>query len=521
MGNLIFQVFLKNNERCNNCTRWSFRSSDTWGLEYESSVDTAAPRTLKVGTWTPTAGVEMFDELFLHVAHGFRSKNLQLVTIHNPPWQIISVDQSENKTRYKGLVFDIIEELAKKLNFTYSVKVIRSFDPADKTNVSSTRLAFDHGYDNNEKDLPDVDTNCIPTEVIDMITNKSVAIGAFVATISEKYLHLLEFTSPISTQSYSFLVARPKELSRALLFMAPFSGDTWLCLLLALLVMVPILYYVHKSSLQLQSRKDGELVTFQNCAWFIYGAMLQQGGMHIITVDSARILVGIWWLVVLVISTTYCGNLVAFLTFPVIDTSLSTFHDLLIHKDKISWTLAGGSFLEEHIKSIGDSSYKYLYSMKSNKKRNLESIADVISGRHVLIDWKIRLEYLLWREYIQSKKCELAIGNDEIFAENLGLVMSVNNPYLLRINREIKQLHQVGLIHKWLMAYLPKEKECWKYGQIFKANNHVVNIEDMQGSFFVLLLGTFFSLVLITGEFIWFHFTTVKKSHKNIKPFAR
>lgn len=56
---------------------------------------------------------------------------------------------------------------------------------------------------------------------------------------------------------------------------------------------------------------------------------------------------------------------------------------------------------------------------------------------------------------------------------------------MFRINR----LHQVGLIEKWLKDYMPKKDRCWKVGHVTEVNNHTVNIDDMQGCFFVLFLG--------------------------------
>lgn len=56
--------------------------------------------------------------------------------------------------------------------------------------------------------------------------------------------------------------------------------------------------------------------------------------------------------------------------------------------------------------------------------------------------------------------------------------------------QRIERMRQVGLIRKWMTEYLPKRDKCWKSKQTDVAN-HTVNMDDMQGSFFVLLLGTY------------------------------
>lgn len=65
--------------------------------------------------------------------------------------------------------------------------------------------------------------------------------------------------------------------------------------------------------------------------------------------DSGRIIVGTWWLVVLVVVTTYCGNLVAFLTFPKIETPITTVNQLLNNKMGITWGIRGDTYLQDYM----------------------------------------------------------------------------------------------------------------------------------------------------------------------------
>lgn len=55
--------------------------------------------------------------------------------------------------------------------------------------------------------------------------NFQVLFGAISVTVSENYEKYVNFTYPISVQSYSMLIPRPKELSRLYLFIAPFTVD--------------------------------------------------------------------------------------------------------------------------------------------------------------------------------------------------------------------------------------------------------------------------------------------------------
>ncbi|ENN79417.1 hypothetical protein D910_01947, partial [Dendroctonus ponderosae] len=383
-----------------------------------------------------------------------------------------------------------------------------------------------------------------------MVHNKSAALGACAFTVTEENQRVINFTDPISIQAYTFLAARPRELSRALLFISPFRGDTWLCLSATIISMGPVLFYIHKLSPVYEYkgvRCKGGLATIQNCIWYMYGALLQQGGMHLPYADSARIIVGSWWLVVLVIGTTYCGNLVAYLTFPKIEVPMTTIDDVLAHKEMVSWSYAKNTLFEARlhhglislpIASLSDHSFDNLCPMafdiqgdailasvfwrcelldlddfqrmmaavsgvpmqynSVDKSFNIifkdakniwdrkAMMGEIKSGKHVYIDWKIKLQYMIKEHFIDSGECSFALGVEEFCEEQIALIVAPDTPYLHKINEEIKKLHQVGLIQKWLSDYLPKKDKCWKKKRTIEVNNHTVNLDDMQGSFFVL-----------------------------------
>lgn len=76
----------------------------------------------------------------------------------------------------------------------------------------------------------------------------------------------------------------------------------------------------------------------------------------------------------------------------------------------------------------------------------------------------------------------------------------------------------VGLIQKWMLQYLPRKDRCWNMKQT-DVTNHTVNLDDMQGSFIVLLLGFVSGFVAVCLEFLWIKYKRSKQINV-IQPFV-
>ena len=116
--------------------------------------------------------------------------------------------------KYSGLVFDIINELAKKLNFTYTVTLFKG---------QHFMWNYTTSFPSSNSEISDTSTYFIPPPIVNMVKLKKVIMGACIFTVTEQSKTSVNFTTPVNVQSHTFLVSRPKELSRALLFMSPFT----------------------------------------------------------------------------------------------------------------------------------------------------------------------------------------------------------------------------------------------------------------------------------------------------------
>lgn len=148
-----------------------------------------------------------------------------------------------------------------------------------------------------------------------------------------------------------------------------------------------------------------------------------------------------------------------------------------------------------------------------------ETVEKVRYGKHIHIDWKTNLHYIMKREFLLNDRCDFVLLAEEFLEEQIALVMPKGSPYLGLINQEIKLLHQMGFIELWLKEYLPKKDRCWTVKKNSEVENHTVNLTDMQGCFIVLLLGIGFGIFLMLMECCWFHRDKYLSS-RIFKPFT-
>ncbi|XP_043685513.1 ionotropic receptor 93a isoform X5 [Vespula pensylvanica] len=469
------------NKKCGNCLFWKISSAITWGNYFLHGRKAA--NLIESSTWNPRRGINLSDVIFPHIAYGFRGISLPIVTFHNPPWQIVNV-MKNGEVSYGGLVFDVLKYLSKKLNFTYAV-----FVPKIMNNTKALRGS---------------------TRALKVGERPHGTLTSATRKLPEEVLEL----------TYSFLTSRPTQLSRALLFTSPFTKETWACLAAAIIIMGPILYLVHKYSPS--STKLSGLNSSWQCVWYVYGALLQQGGMYLPKSDSARILVGTWWLIVTVLVATYSGSLIAFLTFPKIDDPILTVDDLLAHKDKLTWGFPNGSFLEEYLQSSENEQYRLLLSRseRHNDTEEADIIRRVKDGKHVFIDWRSSLRFLMRKDLLSNGICHFSLSTEEFMDEPIAMIVPNNSPYLPIINSELYRMYESGLINKWISEKMPTKDKCWVGANSNEiVDKRKVNVADMQGIFFVLFMGIVLAIIFLCLEFYWYR-RKVSKQRKFIQPFV-
>ncbi|XP_062503997.1 glutamate receptor 1-like [Corticium candelabrum] len=371
-----------------------------------------------------------------------------------------------HKEKLTGFVIEMMEHLAEKLNFNYTIS-----------------LSPDGKYGNFDGE----NATGLMAELIHCRTDL-VAATLIRSTNRQKYV---SFTPPYYDTGITLFAAKPEPKTYSIWsFLDPFEMETWGVIVASWIAFSFFLIVVHRLSpfgLQSEDLSDGYPYTykFYNSFWYILSTILQHSpeGMPFV---SGRILFAGWFLFCLVIVSTYTANLAAFLTVQSFPLRIRNVDELAAQTEVIYGTVHD-TYEYEFLKNSRISTFQDMYAFMSSSPNAMvntsaEGIERVNNGSNYIFIW----DESLLKYAAMQKPCTSQILGSMFGQIGYSLAMNHNMPYYEQFSFAILQLRDEGVIKALETKWLGSGSCGDGTSSSDSSNAESVSLQQMTGVFMVL-----------------------------------
>ena len=464
---------------CHNCSQFTVRSS----VSFQNGV----PRLIPVAEYQRKDGLIMSDFIFPNKFNGFNNKTFRVTSLAYSFFQK-KIKQANGSVKWSGLTFEILDELARDLNFSYVV-----IEPPDgQWGIEK--------YDGNW------------TGMIRQVQKAEVDFAAAAFTVNNKREKVIDFAAPYFYDQSVVIMKRPADDTKIFLYAYPFRMEVWICLGLSVSLSAVCLYLytmytpVYDISEQWSRQKSSRIRIFERL-WSIctvFGALLQQGNRWMPKAQSGRMMVGAFWFFSVVVVATYTGNLIAFLAVNKVRMPFDMLESM-VKQTSVKYGPVNGVALMMLFRDATFDPYKTVghnMHLAPSYKTGLEWVK---SGNYAFISEKS------WFTYNLADDCDIAMAKEEFYPTNYAWAFQTGAPYLKLFSERINKIRETGLLDNWIKKWTPLNLQCQNLGPVTKAK--IASLKDFQGGFYVLLAGIVSGLFVLISECIMCRFQIYNKSN--------
>ncbi|XP_071094843.1 glutamate receptor ionotropic, kainate 3-like [Haliotis cracherodii] len=421
---------------------------------------------------------------FPNVAYGYNNRHLLVAVLEESTLYILkSIDNGT--THYKGYAIDILDTIANVLNFSYSIT-----EPQDK----SWGLPVNETYDG----------------IVGQLNRTEVDLAACDLTITEDRAKFIDYIyPPISTEYFDALYKKhDKQRSTSLYLLAlPLRPTmflvlflmTGLCpLLLALFESVDI--FLHRTPAEPEDESLCYLMKvkknlFRAC-WDVTGSLFRQGFSKYPAALPGKVLVTSWWMLLMVVTTLYCANLVAALSA---QTDDKPFVDLdgLVDSDYSVGLRPNG--ITRHILKTNDTSSVYGRLWSKIDVNDLMFFGNEleIHLKRVRREKYAILEYRSMLHKLMADDCQLELLGERVMFTQLAFGLPKGSPLKADLERIMSQISAIGLLGRlWEKWSVTRNQTHCPQNRILKS----ITVNQIGGGFIIACAGTALSIIVLCLE---------------------
>ncbi|KAL0276444.1 UNVERIFIED_CONTAM: hypothetical protein PYX00_004018 [Menopon gallinae] len=342
----------------------------------------------------------------------------------------------------KGFCMDLLTELSKVVNFTFSLA-----------------LSPDGQFGNYIVRNSSVGSKKEWTGLIGELVSERADMIVAPLTINPERAEFIEFSKPFKYQGITILEKKPSRSSTLVSFLQPFSNTLWILVMVSVHVVALVLYLLDRFSpfgrfkIANTDGTEEDALNLSSAIWFAWGVLLNSGiGEGTPRSFSARVLGMVWAGFAMIIVASYTANLAAFLVLERPKTKLSGINDARLRNTMENLTCATvkGSAVDMYFRRQVELSNMYRTMEANNYDTAEEAINDVKNGKLMAFIWdSSRLEFEA------AQDCELVTAGELFGRSGYGIGLQKGSPWADAVTLAILDFHESGFMesldNRWIL----------------------------------------------------------------------
>ncbi|XP_046328740.1 glutamate receptor 4-like [Haliotis rufescens] len=439
--------------------------------------------------------------LFIFEVSGQTLPNYEVTTVVNAP----HVMQKANGVGFEGIIIDILQELSKRANFTYTIRLVR-----------------DGSYGS-----PDRGGNGTWNGMIGEILRNEAHIAAAPLTIMPQRAAVVRFTQPYVDAGLKILYKRPTDWMNSeplFILLSVFSPGLWIVVLLLVAAITALLHVIARfspledASLGEKKRENAGL-TILNSFLYTFSVLGWQNYTPSPRSISGRILMAFWWLFSLFILVAFTANLTAFFITQEPNVSrvpFSTFSELVRQKNIRYGTFKYGStemFFRTTRSHLAKRMWATMNAQNTLMRTLDQGVQKVRAGKFAFIVEGPLAEYMAGKT-----PCDLTVVGESLNDRGYAFACSNKSTLCGILDQKILELKEEDFIinttNKWASrgCNVDKGRELVYDGVPFfdsfgrksgLLKDKSVTLKRFASGFIFLFLGIFLAGLCLIGEIVY------------------
>ncbi|CAK9809869.1 Glutamate [NMDA] receptor subunit 1 [Anthophora plagiata] len=385
----------------------------------------------------------------------------------------------------KGYCIDLLKELSKAINFTYSL----ALSPDGQFGSYMIKNSSVGG----KKEW---------TGLIGELVNERADMIVAPLTINPERAEFIEFSKPFKYQGITILEKKPSRSSTLVSFLQPFSNTLWILVMVSVHVVALVLYLLDRFSpfgrfkLANTDGTEEDALNLSSAVWFAWGVLLNSGiGEGTPRSFSARVLGMVWAGFAMIIVASYTANLAAFLVLERPKTKLTGINDARLRNTMENLTCATvkGSAVDMYFRRQVELSNMYRTMEANNYDTAEEAIRDIKIGKLMAFIWdSSRLEFEA------AQDCELVTAGELFGRSGYGIGLQKGSLWADAVTLAILDFHENGFMESlddhWILQ--DNRQQC----EQSENTPNTLGLKNMAGVFIVVGVGIIGGIGLIIIE---------------------